>query len=41
MPEKKELPFYDPDENDTMSKAERVGMYQAWAKYGENLRNGA
>ncbi|ERG91270.1 MAG: hypothetical protein J07HQW1_01304 [Haloquadratum walsbyi J07HQW1] len=29
MPEKNELPFYDPDEHDTMTEEERVEMYQA------------
>ena len=32
MPEKNELPFYDPDEHDTMTEEERVEMYQAWAE---------
>ena len=40
MPEKEELPFYDPDEHDTMSEAERVEMYDAWSAYRENLRTG-
>jgi len=40
MPEKDELPFYDEDEDDTMTEAERVEMYQAWAEYRENLRTG-
>jgi hypothetical protein len=40
MPEKDELPFYDADEHDTMTEAERVEMYQAWAEYRENLRTG-
>jgi hypothetical protein len=40
MPEKDELPFYDADEHDTMTKEERVEMYQAWAEYRENLRTG-
>jgi hypothetical protein len=38
VPEKEELPFYDADEHDSMTKAERVEMYQAWAAYRENLR---
>nr|WP_276410834.1 hypothetical protein [Halomicroarcula sp. XH51] len=41
MPEKDELPFYDPDEHDTITEEERVEMYQAWAEYRENLRTGA
>jgi hypothetical protein len=40
MPDKEELPFYDADDHDTMSEAERVEMYQAWAEYRENLRTG-
>ncbi|WP_178915123.1 hypothetical protein [Natronomonas gomsonensis] len=40
MPEKDELPFYDADEHDTMTKEERVEMYQALAAYRENLRTG-
>jgi len=40
MPEKDELPFYDEDEHETMTEAERVEMYQAWAAYRENLRTG-
>jgi hypothetical protein len=40
MPEKDELPFYDEDDHDTMTEAERVEMYQAWAAYRENLRTG-
>lgn len=40
MPEKDELPFYDPNEHDTMTEDEKVEMYQALAKYRENLRKG-
>ncbi|WP_135304827.1 hypothetical protein [Haloarcula amylovorans] len=40
MPDKDELPFYDPDEHDTMTEDEKVEMYQAWAEYRENLRKG-
>ena len=40
MPDKDELPFYDPDEHDTMTQDEKVEMYQAWADYRENLRTG-
>ena len=40
MPDKDELPFYDPDEHDTMTEDEKVEMYQAWAAYRENLRTG-
>lgn len=40
MPEKDELPFYDPDEHDTMTEEERVEMYRALAQYRENLRTG-
>jgi len=40
VPEKEELPFYDADEDETMTKAERVEMYQAWGEYRENLRTG-
>jgi hypothetical protein len=40
VPEKEELPFYDPDEHDSMTEAERVEMYEAWAAYRENLRSG-
>lgn len=40
MPEKDELPFYDAEKHDTLSEAERVEMYEAWAEYRENLRTG-
>ena len=40
MPEKEDLPFYNEAEHDTMTEAERVEMYQAWAEYRENLRTG-
>lgn len=40
MPDKEELPFYDPDEHDTMTEEERTEMYQAWGEYRENLRTG-
>ena len=40
MSEKDELPFYDEDEHEMMTEAERVEMYQAWAQYRENLRTG-
>lgn len=40
MPEKEELPFYDEDEHETMTREERSEMYQAWAEYRENLRTG-
>ena len=40
VPEKEELPFYDADEHETMTEAERVEMYQAWAEYRENLCTG-
>ncbi|OYR57783.1 hypothetical protein DJ71_26070 [Halorubrum sp. E3] len=40
MPEKEELPFFDPQTDETLSKDERVEMYEAWAEYRENLRTG-
>lgn len=40
MPDEEELPFYDAEEHDTMTEAERIEMYQAWAAYRENLRTG-
>jgi hypothetical protein len=40
VPEKEDLPFYDADEHDTMTEAERIEMYEAWAAYRENLRTG-
>ena len=40
MPEKEELPFYDEDEYDAMTREERAEMYRAWAEYRENLRTG-
>ena len=40
VPETEELPFYDADEHDSMTAAERVEMYEAWAAYRENLRTG-
>lgn len=41
MPEKDELPFYDPDKHDTMTQKEQTEMYQMWAAYRENLRTGS
>lgn len=41
MPEKEELPFYDDDDHETMTEAERIEMYEAWAEYRENLREGS
>lgn len=38
MPEKDELPFYDADKHDTMTKEEQTEMYRMWAEYRENLR---
>jgi len=40
VPEKEELPFYDEDEDETMTESERTEMYQAWSEYRENLRTG-
>jgi hypothetical protein len=40
MPEKEELPFFDPETDETLSKDEQVEMYEAWAEYRENLRTG-
>jgi len=40
VPKKEELPFYDKAEHETMTEAERVEMYQAWAEYRDNLRAG-
>jgi len=40
VPEKEELPFYDADEHETMTEAERTAMYRAWGEYRENLRTG-
>lgn len=40
MPEKEELPFFDPETDETMSRDEQVEMYEAWAEYRENLRTG-
>jgi len=40
MPEKDELPFFDPEVHKMMSKEEVTEMYQAWAEYRENLRRG-
>jgi hypothetical protein len=40
MPDKDELPFYDPSEHETMSDEELTEMYQAWGEYRENLRTG-
>ncbi|MDB2239396.1 MULTISPECIES: hypothetical protein [Haloferacaceae] len=40
MPEKEELPFFDPDTDETMSKNDQIEMYEAWAEYRENLRTG-
>ncbi|GGL64343.1 hypothetical protein [Halocalculus aciditolerans] len=40
MPEKEDLPFYDPNEHSTMTEAETVAMYRAWAEYREKLRTG-
>lgn len=38
VPEKEELPFFDANEHETLTEAERVEMYQAWGEYRENLR---
>lgn len=38
VPEKEELLFYDADQHDSMTEAERVEMYEAWAAYRKNLR---
>jgi len=40
VPEKEELPFYDADEDEALTEAERAEMYQAWGEYRENLRTG-
>lgn len=40
MPEKGELPFYDSDEDETMSAEYRVEMYEAWAQNREPFRTG-
>ena len=40
MPEKEELPFFDPETHDTMAEDARVEMYRAWGEYRENLRTG-
>jgi len=40
VPEKAALPFYDADEHETMTEAERGEMYRAWAEYRENLLTG-
>lgn len=40
MPEIEELPFYDEDEYEGLSKGEQKEMYQALAQYRENLRTG-
>ncbi|QAU14088.1 hypothetical protein EKH57_16065 [Halorubrum sp. BOL3-1] len=40
VPEKEELPFYDEDAHETITKEERAEMYQGWAKYRENPRTG-
>ncbi|ELZ51643.1 hypothetical protein C466_13310 [Halorubrum distributum JCM 10118] len=40
MPEKEELPFFNPETDETLSKDERVEMYEAWVEYRENLRTG-
>ena len=36
--EKKELPFYDADKHDTLTKQEQVEMHEAWGEYRENLQ---
>lgn len=40
MPEKRELPFFNGENHDTLTEAESVEMYCAWAEYRENLRTG-
>ena len=40
MPEKDELPFFDPEIDEMISKEEVTEMYQARAEYRENLRGG-
>lgn len=39
VPEKEELPFYDDDKHETMSKDERIEMAGMLSQYRENLRN--
>lgn len=39
VPEKEELPFFDPEEHDTMTEKEVAEMYEAWSQYRENLRS--
>jgi hypothetical protein len=40
IPEVEELPFYDENKHDVMSKEERRQMAEALSKYRENLRTG-
>jgi hypothetical protein len=40
MPDKEELPFFDPNTDETLTDDEQVEMYTAWAEYRENLRTG-
>lgn len=40
MPHKEELPFYDPERHETMSRADLTAMYRGWAVHRENLRTG-
>lgn len=40
MPDKDELPFFDPDRHETMPGEELQEMYEAWGQYRENLRAG-
>jgi|AntRauTorcE11898_2_1112593.scaffolds.fasta_scaffold46510_2 hypothetical protein len=41
VPNKEELPFFDPDTHETMSQAALIEMYEAWGEYRENLRTGS
>lgn len=38
VPRKEELPFFDEERHDAMSKEEVAEMYRKWSQYRENLR---
>lgn len=40
VPAVEELPFYDEEKHDTMTKEERIQMAEAMREYRENLRTG-
>lgn len=40
VPDKAELPFFDPDRHETMSRTDLTEMYNPWGEYRNDLRTG-